>query len=132
AQRYRGRVSLFEVWNEENLGWRFWEPHENPKAYAALLRATYAAVKAVAPEDRVAFGGTFYPAVDSHSQGVPVQLTFPTALGVPHAGTLQFVDDALKADPALGAYFDAMAYHPYHFPYAAPEANIPVEGTTEA
>ena len=42
ARRYRNQVHLLEVWNEENLGWRFWEPHEDPVAYAALLKATTA------------------------------------------------------------------------------------------
>jgi hypothetical protein len=132
AQRYRGAVSMFEVWNEENLGWRFWEPHEDPAAYGALLKAAYKAVKSIAPEDQVAFGGTFYPAIDSHAKGVPAPLRYPAPFGIPHQGTLQFVDNALTADPTLGAYFDALAYHPYHFPYAAPDVDITLEGTTEA
>jgi len=135
ARRYRGRVSLFEVWNEENLGWRFWEPHEDPAAYAALLKQTYTAVKAVAPEDQVAFGGTFYPAVDAATaaaDGIPVPTSTATAdLALPHQGTLEFVANALAAAPDLGGFFDAVAYHPYHFPYMAPEVDIPIEGSTE-
>lgn len=135
ASRYRGRVRFLEVWNEQNLGWRFWEPHEDPAAYAALLKATYNAVKAVAPEDQVAFGGTFYPSVDlatAAADGIPVPTaTAAQQLGAPHQGTLSFVANALAADPTLGTHFDALAYHPYHFPYMGPEVDIPVEGSLE-
>jgi hypothetical protein len=128
-------VQRFEVWNEENLGWRFWEPHEDPAAYAALLKQTYTAVKTVAPEDQVAFGGTFYPAIDTReaaAAGVPLPTgTAADELGLPHQGTLEFVANALAAAPDLGSYFDAIAYHPYHFPYMAPEVDIPLEGSTE-
>jgi hypothetical protein len=136
AGHYRHLVQRLEVWNEENLGWRFWEPHEDPAAYAALLKATYRAVKQVVPKDRVAVGGTFYPAVDSASaraQGIPMPAgTTPADLALPHQGTLEFLQQAFAAAPDLGRYFDAVAYHPYHFPYLAPEVDIPVEGTTES
>jgi hypothetical protein len=136
ASRYRGRVHFLEVWNEQNLGWRFWEPPPaDAGAYAGLLKATYIAVKAVAPEDQVAFGGTFYPAVDLASaaaDGVPIPNNVDAKqLAAPHQGTLGYVASALQADPTLGAYFDALAYHPYHFPYMAPEVDIPVEGSLE-
>ncbi|GAC1319621.1 MAG: hypothetical protein NVSMB25_10710 [Thermoleophilaceae bacterium] len=135
AARYRGRVHQFEVWNEENLGWRFWEPHEDPAAYATLLERTYTAVKAQAPEDQVAFGGTFYPAVDAASaaaSGVPLPPDATASqLALPHQGTLEFLQNALAAAPDLGRYMDAVAYHPYHFPYAAPEVRVPAEGSLE-
>ena len=35
ARRYRSSVIGWEIWNEENGGWRFWEPKEDP----ARLRA---------------------------------------------------------------------------------------------
>ena len=135
ALRYRHQVHLLEVWNEQNLGWRFWEPHEDPAAYAALLKATYLAVKVAAPRDQVAFGGTFYPAIDATTaaaDGVPLPTgTAADELGLPHQGTLDFVAHALAAVPDLGRYLDAVAYHPYHFPYMAPEVDIPIEGSVE-
>lgn len=135
AWRYRHTVHVFEVWNEENLGWRFWLPHEDPAAYARLLKSTDLAIKARLPHDLILFGGTFYPAVDSSSasaDGIPLPSgTAAEELALPHQGTLDFVKHALQASPGLGRYFDAVAYHPYHFPYMAPEVNIPVEGTTE-
>jgi hypothetical protein len=136
AQRYRGEVRMLEVWNEENLGWRFWEPHENPAAYAALLEATYRAVKRVAPEEEIAFGGTFYPSIDAEAAaagGIPLPTgTAADELALPHQGTLDFIRQTFAAAPDLGRYFDAVAYHPYHFPFMAPEVNIPMEGTTES
>jgi hypothetical protein len=52
-------------------------------------------------------------------------------LALPHQGTLDFLAHAFAAAPDLGRYFDAVAYHPYHFPYMAPEVDIPGEGSTE-
>src|SRR2546421_1091781 len=39
ARRYRRAAIGWEVWNEENEGWRFWAPHEDPAAYGRLLCA---------------------------------------------------------------------------------------------
>ena len=55
--RYRGRFDVVEVWNEPNLPYA-WKPHPDAARYAALLKATYAAIKEVAPEVRVMMGGT--------------------------------------------------------------------------
>jgi hypothetical protein len=135
ASRYRSSVHLLEVWNEENLGWRFWEPHEDPAAYAALLKSTYLAVKRAVPGDQIALGGTFYPAIDTTSaaaDGIPLPTGTPAdELALPHQGTLDFLEHAFQAMPDLGRYFDAVAYHPYHFPYMAPEVNIPIEGSIQ-
>ena len=56
VHRYKDRVHTWEVWNEENLV-NFWRPAPNPKAYAALLKATYAAIKAEDPTATVVLGG---------------------------------------------------------------------------
>jgi len=39
ANRYRGQVQAYEIWNEEN-GTRFWPSGPNAAAYTALLKAT--------------------------------------------------------------------------------------------
>ena len=133
ATRYRGRAHLFEVWNEENGGYRFWEPREDPAWYGDLLAATYDAVKQAAPGATVAFGGTFFPGVDAHALGVMgVAAGVVNSLALPSMGSLEFINAALSAHPDLGRHFDALAYHPYHFPYYGPEVDIPFEGTTEA
>lgn len=56
VHRYKGRVHTWEIWNEENLV-NFWRPAPNPAAYAALLKATYAAIKAEDPTATVVLGG---------------------------------------------------------------------------
>src|SRR5207248_1378000 len=39
AHHYRRQAIGFEIWNEQNEGWRFWPPHEDPAAYGRLLCA---------------------------------------------------------------------------------------------
>jgi hypothetical protein len=58
AERYHPQgVEAIEIWNEPDTS-RFWKPAPDPRAYAALLRAAYPAVKAGAPGMKVVFGGT--------------------------------------------------------------------------
>lgn len=40
-----------------------------------------------------------------------------------------FVSAAYQADPNLGRCFDALAYHPYPYPFTAPELDVPVRGS---
>jgi hypothetical protein len=56
AQHLRGRVSAYEIWNEEDED-RGWSGGPNPAAYAQLLKATYPAVKAADPRATVVLGG---------------------------------------------------------------------------
>jgi hypothetical protein len=118
AQHYAptGDFVGWEIWNEENEGWRFWEPHEDPAAYAKLLCAADAQIKQVDPATPVAFGGVFYPAVAD----------------LPGMSGPDFVRAAYAANPALGRCFDALAYHPYPYPFTAPELDVPVRGSVLA
>jgi hypothetical protein len=50
-------VDAWEVWNEED-GQEFWLGGPQPAAYTELLKASYAAIKAVQPNDVVVTGGT--------------------------------------------------------------------------
>ncbi len=108
AGRFKADVHRWEVWNEQNSGFRFWKGTGglggDAKAYGALLRATHTAVKAADPNAEVGYGGLFYlPQV------------------IPGAET--FTADSFKAWPDLGEHFDAFAWHPYspYPPRAAPE-----------
>lgn len=99
AAHVSSTVRDFEVWNEQNAGYRFWkgEPdglNGNPAAYAKLLSATAKAVHGVDPKMRVSFGGLFY---------VPQLIV----------GAEDFFDQSLAALPQLAGEFDAVAYHPY-------------------
>jgi hypothetical protein len=56
AQRWAGRVSAYEIWNEEDTA-SWWSGGPNPAAYAQLLKATYPVVKAADPSTKVVLGG---------------------------------------------------------------------------
>lgn len=56
ARHWGSRVAAYEIWNEEDAS-RWWSGGPNPAAYAALLRATYPAVKAAEPNATVVLGG---------------------------------------------------------------------------
>jgi hypothetical protein len=85
ATRYAGRVSAWEVWNEENTT-RFWSTGPSPSEYVPLLKAAYPAVKAGDPGALVVFGGVS-------------QNDYP------------FIEGAYAA--GAKGYFDVMAVHPY-------------------
>lgn len=85
AARYAGKVSAWEIWNEENIS-RFWPQGPNPRAYTALLKAAYPAVKAGDPAAKVVFGGL-------------------------STNDYAFVAGAYAA--GAKGYFDVMATHPY-------------------
>jgi hypothetical protein len=56
AQKWAGRVSAYEIWNEEDHS-RWWTGGPDPTAYARLLKAAYPAVKAGDPSATVVLGG---------------------------------------------------------------------------
>jgi polysaccharide biosynthesis protein PslG len=84
AQRWRGKVVGWEIWNEPNSG-RFMTGAD-PGAYTRLLRAAYPAVKKADPKAAVIFGGVQYNDV------VWLRRAY---------------------DAGAQGYFDAMATHPY-------------------
>ncbi len=111
AEHFKGRISTFEVWNEEDLP-NFFKPEPNPKAYGELLRAACKAIKAANPGAKVLFGG-----LSSVSAAV--------------GKTWGFLEEVLRAHPDLGSYFDALAIHPYTLAQSlAPEQESPA-GTFE-
>ena len=57
VHRYKDRVHYWEIWNEENSS-AFWKGGVSAAKYAALLKATYAAIKAEDPTATVLLGGT--------------------------------------------------------------------------
>jgi hypothetical protein len=83
--RYKGRVSAWELWNEENHP-TFWQPVPDAAAYSRLLKITYQEIKSIDPSAVVVLGGI---------SGVDVGF--------------------LEAIAANGAWasFDVLAVHPY-------------------
>jgi hypothetical protein len=85
ANRYKGKVAAYEIWNEEN-GSRFWPSGPNAGAYTQMLKASYPAIKAVDPSAQVVFGGLAN-------------------------ADYRYVEAAYAA--GAKGYFDVMGVHPY-------------------
>ncbi len=90
AQRYPS-VHYWQIWNEQNLP-SFWQPREDPAAYAALVASVAQAFSAGAPGRVLILGGMAY-----YSQ-------------MPMLGGLML--EAL-AQRGIFSVVDAVAYHPY-------------------
>lgn len=97
ADRYRGRVAHIIVWNEPNLSFEWGGRPVDPAEYAALLRATYPAVKAANPQ-AVVLGGALAPTLEPP--------------GSPNGWDDRLYLEALYAAGAA-AFFDALAVHTY-------------------
>lgn len=107
AQRYGGRLAGLILWNEPNLSLEWGGQQPDPAAYAELLRAAYPAVKEVAPDLPVSMAG----------------LASTVGGGDNAMSDLAFLQGVY--DAGGGAYFDALAAHPYGFgqlPQQAPAA----------
>jgi len=57
AERYRGRVRAYQVWNEPNLAREWNGQAPNPVGYVRLLRACYVAIKEADPNALVVSAG---------------------------------------------------------------------------
>ncbi|CAM3343296.1 cellulase family glycosylhydrolase [Paracoccus nototheniae] len=99
VSRYSARgIDTWEIWNEPNLQGPF-PPQPDAKAFAVLLRAGHAGIKAADPEATVILGGL-----------AAVRRT--TLLGQPAAiAATEFL--ATVYDEGAGDSFDALGFHPY-------------------
>ncbi len=105
AQRYAPRgVHHWEIWNEPNVV-QFWEPKPNPTQYAAMLKASSAAIRSVDSKAVVVTAG-LAPAADTTDGRYVSPRTFLSKL---------YQSGARDS-------FDAVGIHPYAWPYgiAAP------------
>lgn len=109
AQALGNDVMAWEVWNEPNLGRRFWPPREDPAAYARLLCTASASLRQVTPTTPVVFGGVLVPSLG----------------GFPGMSGAAFVGAAHRLHPDLDSCWDALGYHPYAYPFTAPELEFP-------
>gem|GEM_PF-1188615 len=85
CSRYRGKVSAWEIWNEQNIH-AFWMPDPDPVQYVNLLSVASSAIRAADPSAKVVMGGV---------------------AGLDPA----FLNQCLAA--GAHRYIDALAYHPY-------------------
>jgi hypothetical protein len=92
-------VRTYEIWNEPNIQ-EFWQPAPNPGFYGAMLKDSYASIKAVQPDSTVISGG-LGPSETSGGDYSPIN----------------FLTD-LYVDGVKGS-FDALGFHPYSFPLLA-------------
>jgi hypothetical protein len=104
AQHYSPMgVHAYEVWNEPNTAGMF-QPSPNVAKYTAMLKACYTAIKSVDPNSTVVTGGTA-PAGKYNASG--------------SSSTINGINwlEGIYANGGKG-YFDAVAHHPYSYPYA--------------
>jgi polysaccharide biosynthesis protein PslG len=104
AQHYSPMgVHAYEVWNEPNTGGMF-APTPDVAKYTAMLKSCYTAIKSVDSNSTVVTGGTApagkYNASGSSSNVNPINWL-----------------EGIYANGGKG-YFDAVAHHPYSYPYA--------------
>jgi hypothetical protein len=85
AERYGAQIDAYEIWNEPNIS-RFWTTGPDGSEYAALLRASYPAIKRADPTADVVFAG-------------------------PSTNDYAFVEEAYAA--GVKGSFDVMGAHPY-------------------
>ena len=103
AEHFAGRIRRYEIWNEQNAGYRFWKPElsGDPVAYGRLFAQAAEAIHVADPTAQVSIGGTFF-----HDQFI--------------MGSLEFL---ASMEPEAWASADALAFHPYTFypPSVPPE-----------
>jgi hypothetical protein len=107
AERYRGRIQAYIIWNEPNLAIEWGGQAPDPVAFTQLLRVGYEAVKAGDPEALVVAAG-LAPTNSYDRQAMDDRL---------------FLRQMYKA--GASAYFDVLGAHPYSFGQApgAPESD---------
>lgn len=114
VDRYRPQgIRAWEIWNEPNLS-GFWGPSPDPAAYARLLVAAYAAVKAADAEALVISGGLS-----------PSPSTGPDGGSVARYAAVDFLKSVY--DNGAAGSFDALGFHPYSWP-RMPDTWIPWSG----
>jgi hypothetical protein len=70
ASRYKGRIQAYEVWNEPNLDREWGDKQPDADQYTALLRSSYAAIKAADPRALVISAG-LSPTTENDAHAIP-------------------------------------------------------------
>jgi hypothetical protein len=69
ADRYRGRVRAYQVWNEPNLAIEWGRQPPDPAAYARLLRVAHARIKQADPE-AIVLTAAMAPTIEESDQAL--------------------------------------------------------------
>ncbi len=105
--RYKDRVQDYELWNEQNLGYRFFRPDASASLYADMAKQAAQAGRLECASCRYVVGG----------------LSMPQP--VPRIELYKIGPDYLRAvyaaAPDLNSFVDGVAFHPYQYPKDAPE-----------
>ncbi|HID90243.1 MAG TPA: hypothetical protein EYP52_11140 [Anaerolineae bacterium] len=110
AERYRGQVQAYQIWNEPNLSREWSGQPPDPAGYVELLRACYIAIKQVDPDALVISAGLA-----------------PTGTGPPEAmPDTEFLIQMYEA--GAGPYFDLLGVHAPGF--RAPPETPPEEAAS--
>jgi len=107
AQRYRGKVSAYVIWNEPNVNYEWGYQKPDPAGYAALLRAVYPRIKAADSQAHV--------------------LAAPLAPNGEHSDAALDDLDYLQQlyDAGAAPFFDGLAAHAYGWQHPPDEAPAP-------
>lgn len=112
AERYKGQIQAYQVWNEPNLNREWGEQTPNPAEYTELLRICYEGIKSADPDAIVVSAGLA-------PTGGPMPQAMPD-------------DEFLRGmyEAGASAYFDALGLNAPG--YKAPPTLSPEEGLNEA
>lgn len=102
AERYEGKISALEVWNEPNG--RFFLNPVDPAAYTGMVKAAYAAIKAHDDPDDPDDDITVVAGVLGSGRTLGDNFTM---------NPIDFLQGMYDAD--AHGYFDAFSFHPYHY-----------------
>ncbi len=69
AQRYRGSVEIFQIWNEPNLHGEWWPGNPDPAAYAAMLKVAAQRIREANPE-AVIVAAVLAPTIETGPQNI--------------------------------------------------------------
>lgn len=112
AERYRGRIHAYQVWNEPNLSREWGKQPPDPVAYTALLRVCTEAIREADPEAIIISAG-LAPTGTSSAEAMP-DTTFLEGM----------------YDAGAAAYFDVLGLNAPG--YKAPPELSPAVAATEA
>ncbi len=101
AQRYKGKVAAYQVWNEPNFAHET-GPHASVSHYAAILKAGYTAIKAVDPKAVVISGALTGTGLNDPFVAVD-DVLFLERMYAYNSGELRGYFDVLGAHPGSAA-----------------------------
>ena len=97
AERYKGQVRAYEIWNEQNINYEWGMREPSPAEYVELLKAAYTAIKKADPDALVITGG----------------LSTTGGGGEGAMGDVAYIQGMYQA--GLKGFCDAVSTHPYGF-----------------